>query len=123
MGTVKHGNLHTDLGSIVPLGTINNPIRRRVRIFAGFQNFERPEKHTADPVQVTEDLGLLLIVAFSLGLAATLTVLGLAVVYARHLIPPRLAAGRLAAALPAASALLIVAVGCVLTVKAVPGVV
>ena len=68
-------------------------------------------------------LGLLLIVAFSLGLAATLTVLGLAVVYARHLIPPRLAAGRLAAALPAASALLIVAVGCVLTVKAVPGVV
>jgi nickel/cobalt exporter len=68
-------------------------------------------------------LGLLLIVAFSLGLAATLTVLGLAVVYARHLIPPRLAAGRLAAALPAASALLIVAVGCVLTAKAVPGVV
>jgi nickel/cobalt transporter (NicO) family protein len=68
-------------------------------------------------------LGLLLITAFSLGLAGTLTVLGLAVVYARKLIPPRLAAGRLAAALPAASAFLIVGVGFVLTAKAVPGVV
>jgi nickel/cobalt exporter len=67
-------------------------------------------------------LGLLLIVAFSLGLAATLTALGLAVVCARRLIPPHLAASRLATILPAASALLIVAVGCVLTAKAVPGV-
>jgi ABC-type nickel/cobalt efflux system permease component RcnA len=68
-------------------------------------------------------LGLLLIVAFSLGLAGTLTVLGLAVVHARRLIPRRLAAGRLAAAMPAASALLIVGVGFVLTARAVPGVV
>jgi len=68
-------------------------------------------------------LGLLLITAFSLGLAATLTGLGLIVVSARKLIPPRLAAGRLAAVLPAASALLIVGVGCVLTAKAVPGLV
>jgi nickel/cobalt transporter (NicO) family protein len=68
-------------------------------------------------------LGLLLITAFSLGLAATLTGLGLVVVSARKWIPRRLAAGRLAAVLPAASALLIVGVGCVLTVKAVPGVV
>jgi nickel/cobalt transporter (NicO) family protein len=68
-------------------------------------------------------LGLLLITAFSLGLAGTLTALGLAVVYARKLIPPRLAASRLAAALPAASALLIVGVGLVLTANAVPGVV
>ena len=68
-------------------------------------------------------LGLLLITAFSLGLAATLTGLGLIVVSARRLIPPRLAAGRVAALLPAASALLIVGVGCVLTAKAVPGVV
>ncbi len=66
-------------------------------------------------------LGLLLIVAFSLGLAGTLTALGLAVVSARRLIPSRLAAGRAMTALPAASALLIVAVGCVLTAKAVPG--
>jgi nickel/cobalt exporter len=68
-------------------------------------------------------LGLLLITAFSLGLAATLTGLGLIVVSARRWIPPRLAAGRLAAVLPAASAFLIVGVGCVLTARAVPGVV
>ena len=66
-------------------------------------------------------LGLLLIFAFSLGLAATLTVLGLAVVSARRLIPVGLATGRLAAALPAVSALLIVAVGCVLTAQGHPG--
>jgi nickel/cobalt transporter (NicO) family protein len=64
-------------------------------------------------------LGMLLIVAFSLGLAGTLTALGLAVVHARRLVP-RLRLPRLAAALPAASALLIVGVGCVLTVNAVP---
>jgi nickel/cobalt exporter len=64
-------------------------------------------------------LGMLLIVAFSLGLAGTLTALGLAVVYARRLVP-RLKLPRLAAALPAASALLIVGVGCVLTVNALP---
>ncbi|MEA2363434.1 MAG: nickel/cobalt transporter (NicO) family protein [Thermoleophilaceae bacterium] len=68
-------------------------------------------------------LGLLLITAFSLGLAATLTGLGLVVVSARKLIPPGLAAGRLAAVLPAASALLIVGVGFVLTARAVPGLV
>jgi ABC-type nickel/cobalt efflux system permease component RcnA len=76
-------------------------------------------------------LGLLLIVAFSLGLAATLTGLGLAVVYARKLLPRlgrvsvsdgRTAAlSRVAAALPAASAVVIVGVGCLLTVNALPG--
>jgi nickel/cobalt transporter (NicO) family protein len=64
-------------------------------------------------------LGMVLIVAFSLGLAGTLTALGLAVVYARRLVP-RLRLPRVAAALPAASALLIVGVGCVLTAGAVP---
>jgi nickel/cobalt exporter len=68
-------------------------------------------------------LGLLLIVAFSLGLAGTLTVLGLAVVYARNLIPRSFAAGRVARALPAASAVLIVGIGCLLTARAVPGIV
>jgi nickel/cobalt exporter len=68
-------------------------------------------------------LGLVLITAFSLGLAATLTGLGLVVVSARKLIPRRLASGRPAAVLPAASALLIVGVGFVLTAKAVPSVV
>ncbi len=67
-------------------------------------------------------LGLLLITAFSLGLAGTLSVLGLAVVRARRLLPRLGVSSRIAAALPAASALLIVAVGCVLTLRAVPGV-
>jgi nickel/cobalt exporter len=68
-------------------------------------------------------LGLLLIVAFSVGLAGTLTALGLLVVYARRVLPKARLDGRLGAALPAASALAIVLVGCLLTVKAVPGVV
>jgi nickel/cobalt exporter len=77
-------------------------------------------------------LGLLLITAFSLGLAGTLTGLGLAVVWARRALPRlgrRLAlprgAGlrRLVAVMPAASALVIVAIGCVLTAQALPDVV
>jgi ABC-type nickel/cobalt efflux system permease component RcnA len=68
-------------------------------------------------------LGLLLIVAFSVGLAATLTGLGLLVVYARRVLPRGRLTGRVASALPAASALAIVLVGCVLTARAVPGVV
>jgi nickel/cobalt exporter len=73
-------------------------------------------------------LGMLLIVAFSLGLAGTLTALGLAVVYARRLLPPPRGSGgtalaRVAAILPALSAGLIVGVGCLLTVNALPGVV
>jgi nickel/cobalt transporter (NicO) family protein len=66
-------------------------------------------------------LGLLLIVAFSLGLAATLTGLGIGVVYAKRLLPRVDLSGRIATALPAISALVIVAVGCVLTARAVPG--
>jgi nickel/cobalt transporter (NicO) family protein len=70
-------------------------------------------------------LGLLLIVAFSLGLAGTLTALGLGVVYARKLLPRLSVArlggvGRVATALPAASAVVIVGVGCVLTANAIP---
>jgi nickel/cobalt exporter len=69
-------------------------------------------------------LGLLLITAFSLGLAATLTALGLVVVYARERLPKRLGVGgRIATALPSLSALVIVGVGCLLTAKALPGVV
>jgi nickel/cobalt transporter (NicO) family protein len=67
-------------------------------------------------------LGLLLIVVFSLGLAGTLTGIGLAVVYAKRLLPRLDLSGRIVTALPAASALAIVAVGCVLTLRAVPGV-
>jgi nickel/cobalt exporter len=65
-------------------------------------------------------LGLLLITAFSLGLAATLTALGLVVVCAGRVTSHLRLSGRLVSALPAFSALLIVAVGCVLTARAVP---
>jgi nickel/cobalt transporter (NicO) family protein len=65
-------------------------------------------------------LGMLLIVAFSLGLAGTLTALGIAVVHARRFVPPRIAASRIAVLLPALSALLVVALGLVLAARAVP---
>ena len=68
-------------------------------------------------------LGMLLIVAFSVGLAGTLTVLGLAVVHARRFVPPRIATSRVAALLPALSAVLVIAIGLVLAARAVPGVV
>ena len=68
-------------------------------------------------------LGLLLIVVFSVGLAGTLTALGLGVVYTRRLVPSRLASSRAAALLPAVSALAIVVVGGVLTARALPGLV
>ena len=65
-------------------------------------------------------LGMLLIVAFSAGLAATLTALGLAVVLASRVVRRvRIPAG-LVTALPAASAVVIVCVGCVLTARALP---
>jgi ABC-type nickel/cobalt efflux system permease component RcnA len=65
-------------------------------------------------------LGMLLIVAFSAGLAATLTAIGLAVVYAGRALERVPRAGRVAAVLPTISALVIVGVGCVLTAQAVP---
>jgi ABC-type nickel/cobalt efflux system permease component RcnA len=68
-------------------------------------------------------LGLLLITMFSLGLAATLTGLGLAVVSARRLTSRLNVSGRLVAALPAVSALVIVGAGCLLTAHAVPQIV
>jgi nickel/cobalt exporter len=65
-------------------------------------------------------LGLVLILAFSLGLAATITGIGVAVVYARTLLSRVDFTSRAAGALPALSALVIVVVGCVLTAQAVP---
>jgi ABC-type nickel/cobalt efflux system permease component RcnA len=65
-------------------------------------------------------LGLLLIVAFSAGLAVTLTALGLALVFSRRALSRvRLPAG-VTTALPAISAVLIVGVGFVLTAQAIP---
>jgi len=64
-------------------------------------------------------LGLALIVAFSAGLAATLSGLGVAVVKATGRLATIGRGGRLAAALPAVSALAITGVGGILTLKAV----
>ena len=65
-------------------------------------------------------LGMVLIVAFSAGLATTLTLLGLAVVHAGTKLARLPLPHRLTTALPTASAVLIVGVGLVLTVQAVP---
>ena len=67
--------------------------------------------------------GLALIVAFSLGLAATITGIGLVAVLARRLFARVSLDGPLVRALPAVSAAVIVLVGVVITAKAVPGVV
>jgi ABC-type nickel/cobalt efflux system permease component RcnA len=65
-------------------------------------------------------LGLVLIVAFSAGLAATLTALGIAVVHAGRLLARAPIPGSVAAAVPAISAAAIVVVGLALTAQAVP---
>lgn len=65
-------------------------------------------------------LGLLLILAFSVGLAATLTALGLLVVHARHLTTRLNVPQHLVTALPAASALVIVGLGCAIALQAAP---
>jgi len=65
-------------------------------------------------------LGLLLIVAFSAGLAATLTGLGLAVVWTTRSAGRLPVPGGALAALPTLSAIAIVGVGIVLTMQALP---
>jgi nickel/cobalt exporter len=67
--------------------------------------------------------GLALIVAFSAGLAATITAVGLLAVLARRAFTRISLDGPFVRALPAVSALVILAVGVGITVKALPGVV
>jgi nickel/cobalt exporter len=64
--------------------------------------------------------GLALIVAFSMGLAATITAIGLVAVLARRAFGRLSLDGPVVRALPAASALLILAVGVGITVNALP---
>jgi nickel/cobalt exporter len=64
--------------------------------------------------------GLALILAFSVGLAATITAIGLVAVLARHAFGRLSLEGRLVQTLPALSALVILAVGIGLTLKALP---
>jgi ABC-type nickel/cobalt efflux system permease component RcnA len=67
--------------------------------------------------------GLALIVAFSVGLAATITAIGLVAVLARRAFSRARFDGPLIRALPSVSAAVIVLVGVVITAKAIPGVV
>ena len=68
-------------------------------------------------------LGLLLIVAFSVGLAATITAIGLAALLARRLFREVNPDGRVVRLLPSLSALVIVVAGVDMTARALPGVV
>jgi len=68
-------------------------------------------------------LGLALIVAFSVGLAATITAIGLVAVLARRAFGRLSLDGPVVRTLPAVSAALILLVGVVITVRAIPGVV
>ena len=67
--------------------------------------------------------GFALIAAFSLGLAATITCIGLIAVFARRAFSRVSFEGRIVRALPAVSALVILGVGVALTIKALPGVI
>jgi nickel/cobalt exporter len=64
--------------------------------------------------------GLVLIVAFSLGLAAAMTGIGLLAVTAKRLSGRLRLSGRFVSALPAVSALVILGLGLVMTVRALP---
>jgi nickel/cobalt transporter (NicO) family protein len=65
-------------------------------------------------------LGMVLVVAFSLGLALTITGIGLVAVLGRRLFRRLSFEGRLASLLPAASALVILVAGIAMTVRALP---
>jgi nickel/cobalt transporter (NicO) family protein len=67
-------------------------------------------------------LGLALILAFSVGLAATITGIGLVAVYARRAFGRLSLDSPLVRVLPAVSAALILAVGVLITARAIPGV-
>jgi nickel/cobalt exporter len=64
--------------------------------------------------------GLVLILAFSLGLAGAMTAVGLAAVSARRFLRTRSFEGRLVRALPAVSAALILALGLAMTARSIP---
>jgi nickel/cobalt transporter (NicO) family protein len=66
--------------------------------------------------------GLVLILAFSLGLAGAMTAVGLAAVSARRFLRMKSFDGRIVRALPVASAALILALGLAMTTRALPGV-
>ena len=64
--------------------------------------------------------GLVLILAFSIGLAGAMTAVGLAAVSARRFLRTKSFDGRIVRALPAVSALLILVIGLAMTVRSIP---
>ena len=66
--------------------------------------------------------GLLLIVAFSVGLAAAVTGIGLVAVTAKSLFSRSSFEGRVVRVLPTVSALVVLALGVAMTARALPGV-
>ena len=64
--------------------------------------------------------GLVPVLAFSVGLAGLLSLIGLLVIYARRFIERLPLDGRIASAIPALSALAIIALGAVLMAQAIP---
>ena len=66
--------------------------------------------------------GLLLVIAFSVGLALSITGVGLVAVLAKRRLARFGSSGRVVALLPAASAVVIVVAGAAMTVRALPGV-
>ena len=66
--------------------------------------------------------GLALVLAFSIGLAITITAIGLVAVLARGVFRRKSFDGRLVRALPAVSAVAIVVAGLLMTVRALPNV-
>ena len=66
--------------------------------------------------------GMLLVVAFSVGLACTITAVGLVAVLAKRRLARLGSSGRVVALLPALSAAVIVVAGTAMTLRALPGV-
>ena len=66
--------------------------------------------------------GLVLVMAFSVGLAGVLAGIGLLFLYARRFMDRLPLGGRIAQAIPVVSAVVIVGLGIVLTTRAIPAV-
>jgi nickel/cobalt exporter len=124
-GHHHHGNPHG-----ADRGTGDAPIRARELLGLGVSGGVVPCPSAlvvlvAAISQHRVGFGLALIVAFSLGLAATVTGVGLVTIWGQRLVrrlrpEQRLFGGRLTGALPALSAGLIVLVGLLITYRAVP---
>jgi ABC-type nickel/cobalt efflux system permease component RcnA len=121
--THKHGHVHSHEPSGAPITT-----RSLVALGVSGGIVPCPSALVVLVAAISQHrlgLGLVLILAFSVGLAATLTAVGLAVLHGGRLIARlrperRLFGGRVAGVLPALSATLIVVAGTLITLRALP---